>query len=112
MTRYIATINVPGYLPMDDDPPTFETARDAWQYLVDESQHDGESAWLVDDIDDPDGPASLAPWALELERMVETDRIGTVYSPTPGLDERTDDMSTDLGLAWSVDYREEEDDQS
>lgn len=36
ITRYVATINVPGYLPMDDDPPVFDSAREAWQYLVGE----------------------------------------------------------------------------
>jgi hypothetical protein len=35
-TRYIATLNTPGYLPQNDDPPVFDTAREAWQYLVSE----------------------------------------------------------------------------
>ncbi len=94
---YVATVNVPGYLPMDDDPPVFDTAREAWDYLAEEAQRDGEFAWLPDDGDDPDGPASLAPWVLELERMGREDRSGSVWGPTPGYG-----GDHDLGLAYSV----------
>lgn len=108
-TRYVATVNVPGYLPMNDEPPVFDTAAEAWEYLAEESQRDGESAWLPDDANDPDGPASLAPWALKLEEMARRDTLGSVYGPTPGRD--SDDIY-DLGLAYSVDIAEGEEEDS
>jgi len=32
---YLATVNTPGYMPWDDDPPVFDTAQEAWNYLAD-----------------------------------------------------------------------------
>lgn len=53
---YMATINTPGYLPEDDDPPVFDTASEAWTWLADERQ-----TWEIDmepdehySMDDPD----------------------------------------------------------
>jgi hypothetical protein len=96
---YVATVNVPGYLPMDDDPPVFGTAREAWAYLADERKRD-DDAWVPDNADDPDGPASLDETTLALE-AAERDgmREGTIYGPTPGYD-----GAHDLGLAYSVTY--------
>lgn len=41
--KFLATTNTPGYLPMDDDPPTFDTAREAWAYLADERIRDEDA---------------------------------------------------------------------
>lgn len=95
---YLATQNVPGYLPMDDDPPTFDTARGAWHYLREELER-GELAYEPERADDPDGPQKLTATALELERQAEGDRVGTVYGPS-GLGD--DAPIYDLGLAYSV----------
>jgi hypothetical protein len=97
---YVATMNIPGYLPMDDDPPVFNTAGEAWTYLAEERQRD-DLAWVPDDPDDPEGPASLDNTSLELEACARHGRIGTVYGPTPGYD-----GEHDLGLAYSVYWSE------
>jgi hypothetical protein len=86
-TNWEAIINVPGYLPMDDDQHVFETARDAWQYLIDERARD------CDDWEDPEGCGCLDP--LHAARSGEG--AGVVYLPTPG-----SDSDHDLGLAYSV----------
>lgn len=53
--KYLATTNVPGYLPMDDDPPTFDTAREAWAYLADERIRDEDMGFdAVDAEPDPE----------------------------------------------------------
>jgi hypothetical protein len=104
MRGYLATVNVPGYLPMDDDPPVFDSAQDAWQYLSDEYQRDGESAWTPDDEDDPDGPASLNETAVALEERARAGGEGTVYGPTPGYD-----GDHDLGLAYCVTWVDDPD---
>jgi hypothetical protein len=86
---YVATINVPGYLPMDDEPPTFDTAREAWQYLVSEV----DRAW--DDFPEDDNGACLEVHTAM--HNLDQSQPGTVYGPTPGYD-----GSHDLGLAYSV----------
>lgn len=97
MVEYVATINVPGYLPMDDEPPTFETTAAAWGYLADERKRD-DAAWIPDDPEDPEGPASLDECTLTLEAYERDGHgEGTVYGNTPGYD-----GDHDLGLAYSV----------
>lgn len=101
---FVATINIPGYLPMDDEPPVFETTAAAWGYLADERKRD-DNAWVPDDPNDPDGPHSLDATTLQLEAFErDSHGVGTVYGPTPGYD---NDDTHDLGLAYSVDYAEE-----
>ena len=94
MTTYVATVNVPGYLPMDDDPPTFETARDGWQYLQDEYDR------AVEDADPSDRLDSVA---TAFTTYWNHDVPGTVYAPTPGYD-----GDHDLGLAYCVTEIDEE----
>ena len=121
MSRYVATVNTPGYLPMcacqctspgylpmDDDPPVFDTAREAWEYLREElGAGMNDDAWQPDDPNDPEGPHSLTPLALALEAWAEgrghVQETGTVYGDTPGYA-----GSHDLGLTYSVDYAEED----
>jgi hypothetical protein len=103
-TRYVATINTPGYLPQDDDPPVFDTAYEAWSYLADERERS------EDDAVDPGGadwPYSVTVAELhdaaghnDPERALGE---GTVYDSTPGYT-----GSHDLGLAYSVTAIEEE----
>lgn len=97
---YVATINVPGYLPTDDDPPGFETAREAWQYLAEQLDLEWRSG--------PESP-SQATTLADLDRranprwlVCDFERVGTVYGPTPGYD-----GDHDLGLAYSVEYVED-----
>jgi hypothetical protein len=93
--RYVATINVPGYLPMDDDPPMFDSPRDAWQYLVGEV----ERSW--DDYPFDDNGACLS--AHSAMHNLDQSETGTVYAPTPGYE-----GDHDLGLAYSVTVAEGE----
>ena len=111
---YVATINVPGYLPMDDEPPAFDTAREAWWHLYHERC---DSDWL--DVDLPTeghdhNPYPLCPVCSEVEdtetadelgRMAMAGEVGTVYGPTPGYE-----GEHDLGLAYSVTFIDENED--
>lgn len=48
---YVATINTPGYLPWDDEPPVFETPREAWDYLAGErSRAEDEQCYAHGDV--------------------------------------------------------------
>ena len=88
-THYLAIVNTPGYLPMDDDPAAFETTRDAWQYLVSEV----DRAW--DDYPDDENGACVE--AHSLMHYQDQSVPGSVYAPTPGYD-----GDHDLGVAYSV----------
>lgn len=96
-TRYVATINVPGYMPMDDESPVFESTRDAWEYLASERERDEEDAMDAADVTADEG--GLTSTVGELRAMTGT---GTVYGSTPG-----SDSEHDLGLAYSVDLAED-----
>ena len=103
--RYVATINVPGYLPdMADEPPTFETAAEGWAYLRDERERaedgTGDYAELVGGgdaySDTRDTLDDRSIWASS-GLVCDFEAVGTVYGPTPGY--RGDH---DLGVAYSV----------
>lgn len=104
--KYLATINVPGYLPMDDDPPTFDTARDAWQYLAEERQRAEDDALdlSVGFGEQDEGYSAtvntmerLAEGDFQPEFGVNDDGTGWVHGDTPGYD-----GDHDLGLAYHV----------
>lgn len=126
MAQYIATINVPGYLPEDDEPPVFDTAQEAWSYLADERTrgeddypdwHPGRwsaeysetretlavlaepAHWQTSDRDNPG--SDVTAWLAE--HGINADGTGTVYGPTPGYDD-----ALDLGLAYSVQVAEDD----
>lgn len=104
---YVATVNVPGYLPMDDDPATFETPAEAWDYLADERERAEEDMSCDETCDD--GPAcqwgythDATDTVVELQAMPDRDipsgdGTGTVYGETPGYH-----GDHDLGLAYTV----------
>jgi hypothetical protein len=101
---FVATINVPGYLPMDDDPPVFETAEEAWAHLLEEREHEIDAVWQEGDPERDETCEALGDeWARAADP--ERDSTGTVYGPTPG-----SDSPHDLGLAYSVNELGEEDD--
>jgi len=107
---YTATVNVPGYLPMDDEPPTFDTAQEAWSYLCDERER---GTWNSDEYDGAwqtlqflgrgeTGHAYAEIRHAGLTSMIDVDTLtGTLYADTPGYD-----GDHDLGLAYSVDVIE------
>ena len=90
--QYVATISVPGYLPMDDEPAVFETIAEAWEYLAEERERAEDDAYSSTD---------------ELEEFEYSDTVNalhratgvgtTVYGDPPGYE-----GDHDLGLAYSV----------
>lgn len=92
---YVATVNIPGYLPMDDQPPIFETAREAWECLVEERNQ----SWNQTDDMGPDfDPVmdKMDKWAKS-DLVCDFEKVGTIYGETPGYD-----GDHDLGLAYCV----------
>lgn len=97
MTKYVALINTPAYLPWDDEPPTFDNPWEAWVYLADQRRRQ------EDDAEDAHLYPAYTDTVHELDRCADNGTgIGTVYGPTPGYD-----GEHDLGLAYSVDIDEE-----
>lgn len=105
---FVATTNTPGYLPMDDDPPVFESARDAWRYLADERiRHEDDMA--DDTFKGFSATANtlegIADGVLNRDDMgLDADWTGTIYGDTPGYD-----GDHDLGIAYSVTVTEDDD---
>lgn len=101
MGAYVATVNVPGYSPMDDDPPMFSTATAAWQYLRDERQRDLEQRWESEDAGIAEADEQDSALA-EIETAIAS---GTgeawVWGTGPSIEH-------DLGLAYSVTWSDEE----
>ena len=106
-TQYVATINTPGYLP-EDEPPIFDTAREAWFYLYQESirawdgaMMDGAPCPVCNDEAESHGPLGLCDDDDEDSRALgaaaRTNTPGTVYTRTPGYD-----GAHDLGRAYCV----------
>lgn len=89
MPEYIATMNVPGFLPMDDDPPVFDTPREAWQYLVSEV----DRSW--DEYPDDDNAACVT--AHTQMHNIDQNACGVIVAPTPGYE-----GDHDLGIAYCV----------
>ena len=100
---YVATINIPGYLPMDDDPPVFDTAVEAWEYLANIRREFEDSAEL------PGDSYSDTVLALEANSMrMKADGTpyqftGTVYGPSV----LGENDPHDLGYAYSVEWLDE-----
>lgn len=96
---YVATVNVPGYPSMNDEPARFTSAKDAWQHLSRE-RSDDESGTTCDGTCEYGAACrwhddqSYSPTVRSLAEMTE---CGTVYGATPGYH-----GSRDLGLAYSV----------
>lgn len=84
---YVATINTPGYLPWDDDPPVFETIKDAWGYLAAHREREEDMAECTH------GTCEKA-----LRALLSQDHCGSVHLHTPGYD-----GEHGLGLHYNVD---------
>lgn len=104
---YVATINVPGYLPMDDDPPEFDTAVDAWDWLANEREQAEDECEEYETGDPDQSEYTECLQALralgrgapdECEWDMAADLTGTVYGHTPG----RRNSPHDLGLAYCV----------
>lgn len=101
--QFVATINIPGYLPQDDDPPTFDTARAAWDYLAGERERDEDEDEDVSEYSDTVAYLRYAasdqcePGSLHEDWPLNEDGTGVIYGSTPGYD-----GEHDLGLAYVV----------
>lgn len=105
--QYVATINTSGYLPWDDDPPTFDTPREAWDYLAGERRELEDRAIEMSEGEDPGGYSStvnvletLAEGymsAYENAGMDPDEGTGSI-----GADDPTYDGDHPLGLVYSV----------
>lgn len=118
MTRYLATINTPGYLSIADPAP-FSTAQEAWAYLAEERERaedefpgwptiDGhpdspeiteytETLAILRRLGDANEPMPYAQIAEDFEVCVNENGCGAVFGDTPGCF-----SEHDLGLAYSV----------
>lgn len=106
---YAATINVPGYLPQNDDLLMFDSVGEAWRYLAMERETD------EDQFEDWAGDNGLGEYSSTVATLryigsdehehgnphedwpTAADGTGTVYGSTPGYE-----GDHDLGLAYSV----------
>jgi hypothetical protein len=96
MTKYLAFINIPGYLP-EGDALVFDTPGEAWAWLADERKEAEESAYEPGDDEDY---TETVHALIERANAAEGSELygpGTVYGETPGYD-----GSHDLGRAYSV----------
>ncbi len=103
--RYVAIVNVPGYLPTDDEPPTFDTISEAWWHLYHERCAEERDAinetGLCDNCGEPydDGHDDDSETGKDLAKMAKAvePEAGTVWGPTPcfvGI--------SDLGWSYTV----------
>jgi hypothetical protein len=96
MAKFVASVNIPGYLP-ESDTPVFDTPAEAWRYLAEERER-GE-----DDAYEPGDPEGFSETVDELKQRAEAVEgselfgVGTVYGDTPGYD-----GNYDLGLVYRV----------
>ena len=103
MTQYVAITNTPGYLPMDDDPPVFDTTAEAWQYLIDERLRAADDSFdtaytTFDEEDDTTFDEEDDDALAEMRDLMSVKgALGVVYGTTPGYAD-----SHDLGIAYSV----------
>lgn len=110
--RYIAVSNVPGYLPMDDEPSEFDNPRDAWAHLVELRERDEENGFDLASEAPRDAAVlqALRTFASAEHRdgdqtgefRTNADGTGSIYGCTPGYD-----GNHDLGLVYSVMIAEE-----
>jgi hypothetical protein len=109
--KYVAIINTPGYLPdADDTPPVFDTVGEAWEWLAQQRRDAEDEAETVAQgysatVNILQMVADSQDWSTcENAGVDPLSAEGTVYGPTPGYE-----GDHDLGLAYTVMSREEED---
>lgn len=97
MPKFYAIVNVPGYLSMDDEPPVFDTAQEAWAHLADERRLDEDGSYDGGPLD------AFSETAHELKRLADDPNSGpgSLHGWTPGYD-----GDHDLGLAYTVQAEE------
>jgi len=90
---YIATMNTTGYLPWsDDEPPSFDTPGEAWDYLADERRRQEDGAWNID------GQADGEPYSETVDAL---EAYGTTWHE-PDVVYGPDAMGGPLDTAYVV----------
>jgi hypothetical protein len=85
---------MPGYLPMADEPATFESFADAKQYIIDELDRGGDDMFAAGETSDERGVAD--EWSAVAEELNLTNGPEwDVYVPTSTSEH-------DLGLHWWI----------
>lgn len=97
MTEYVATIYMPGHMQINENVSTFDTSREAWEYLADERDRAIDLTWQEGDKQDDDASAQLLARA-----SAEDWGVGTVHGSIPGYN-----GDNDPGLTYSVEIVEE-----
>jgi hypothetical protein len=106
--KFIAIINTPGYMP-EAEPAEFDTVGEAWEWLAQERRDAEDEAETVAQgysatVNILDTLAADQDWSTcENAGVDPLSAEGTVYGPTPGYE-----GDHDLGLAYTVTSREEE----
>lgn len=97
---FAAIINTPGYLSEQDEPPVFDTAREAWEYLANEREEAEDAAADYDPNEEYTDTArqlrTAAGFGTAAAEMTYPDGTGVIYGDTPG------GRMHDLGVAYSV----------
>lgn len=96
--KFLALVNVPGYLGMEDELPEFDHVTDAWEYLT-SCRRDDE-----DQVEEVAEGYSATVNKLEMAARGEFENcdldpitgLGTIHGETPG------GRMHDLGLAYTV----------
>lgn len=102
--RYIASVNVPGYLP-DTEPIAFDTVEEAWDYLAscrrdDEDNYEDVSEGYSATVNQLEAASTRLLDADDLH--LNWDYTGTIRGLTPG------GAMYDLGLVYTVTEEEPE----
>lgn len=96
---YVAYVNVPGYLPMADEPMSAEEPEACWEWLAGERRRDLDAAPSGLQAEQADqGEMDMMDMMGDGEYPADWhgSRTGTVWAATPGGSDH------DLGLAYTV----------
>lgn len=102
MPIFTATVNVPGYLPMADQPAVFDSAKEAWEYLLEHRKEDEDASAEANEDAVPQGYSDTVTELEKQVRVIERglicdfEGVGSVHGPS------TIEMMHDLGLTYSV----------
>ena len=94
---YLPTVNTPGYQPMDEDPPVFETAAEAWTYLAEDR---AEALSALENVSPDLRTHALWSAASDARRRDDGDPASCgslIAAHTPGYE-----GDHDLGIAYTV----------
>lgn len=94
---FIAIINQPGYLP-ETDPVPFDSCAEAWQYLLEELEHDWDAAEENGDWESGYREARNTIYSHDLNRIGSVSAGGYVYSVDLGENETANLLTGCYGI--------------